>query len=141
MSKAVGIAALAGALSLSLAVAVSAQQAGGMSFFVTSVGPGKGADLGGLEGADRHCQTLAQAAGAGGRTWRAYLSTQGQGAVNARDRIGRGPNRETAEADPRMEKIRRALEVLHDESAGRAERIQEIFSLEYDPNWTRPQPR
>ena len=91
MSKAVGIVALAGALSLVLATAVSAQQAGGMSFFVTSAGSGKGADLGGLEGADRHCQTLAQAAGAGGRTWRAYLSTQGQGAVNARDRIGRGP--------------------------------------------------
>jgi hypothetical protein len=65
-----------------------------MSFFVTSVGLGKGADLGGLEGADRHCQQLAQAAGAGGRTWRAYLSTQaadGHPAVNARDRIGGGP--------------------------------------------------
>lgn len=67
-------------------------QSGGaadMSFFVTSVGSGKGADLGGIEGADRHCQTLAQ--GAGAKTWRAYLSTQGAGAVNARDRIGRGP--------------------------------------------------
>src|SRR3954468_7369785 len=62
-----------------------------MTFFVTSVGSGKGGDLGGLEGADRHCQTLAQGAGAGNKTWRAYLSTQGQGAVNARDRIGRGP--------------------------------------------------
>jgi hypothetical protein len=65
-----------------------------MTFFLTSTGPGKGADLGGLEGADRHCQALAQAAGAGGRTWRAYLSTQAVGstpAVNARDRIGRGP--------------------------------------------------
>lgn len=62
-----------------------------MSFFITSAGPGRGADLGGLAGADAHCQALAQAAGAGGRTWRAYLSTQGQGAVNARDRIGRGP--------------------------------------------------
>jgi hypothetical protein len=65
-----------------------------MSFFVTSVGLGKGADLGGLEGADRHCQQLAQAAGAGGRTWRAYLSTQAADrhpAVNARDRIGGGP--------------------------------------------------
>ena len=61
---------------------------------MTSNGPGKGADLGGLEGADRHCQTLAQGAGAGGKTWRAYLSTQAVGgaqAVNARDRIGRGP--------------------------------------------------
>jgi hypothetical protein len=65
-----------------------------MTFFITSTGPGKGADLGGLEGADRYCQALAQAAGAGGRTWRAYLSTQAVGgaqAVNARDRIGRGP--------------------------------------------------
>lgn len=65
--------------------------AGGMSFFVSSAGSGKGADLGGLEGADRICRTLAEAAGAGGRTWRAYLSTQGAGAVNARDRIGAGP--------------------------------------------------
>jgi hypothetical protein len=62
-----------------------------MTFLVTSVGSGNGADLGGLEGADRHCQTLAAAAGAGAKQWRAYLSTQGQGAVNARDRIGRGP--------------------------------------------------
>jgi hypothetical protein len=77
----------------------SAQQSAGpgtMTFFVTSVGPGKGADLGGLEGADRHCQSLAQAAGAGNRTWRAYLSTQGSALndpkfVHARDRIGPGP--------------------------------------------------
>ena len=77
-------------LALGLSAQVNAQQAN-MTFFVTSAGPGKGADLGGLEGADRHCQQLAQAAGAGGKTWRAYLSTQGAGAVNARDRIGRGP--------------------------------------------------
>jgi hypothetical protein len=70
--------------------AANAQQAN-MTFFVTSVGPGKGADLGGLAGADQHCQSLAQAAGAGGKTWHAYLSTQGDGAVNARDRIGKGP--------------------------------------------------
>jgi hypothetical protein len=62
-----------------------------MSFFITSAGPGKGADLGGLAGADRHCQELAAAAGAGAKTWRAYLSTQGNGAVNAKDRIGQGP--------------------------------------------------
>lgn len=62
-----------------------------MTFFVTSVGVGKGADLGGLEGADRHCQMLARGAGAGGKTWHAYLSTQGAGAVNAKDRIGKGP--------------------------------------------------
>jgi hypothetical protein len=65
-----------------------------MGFFVTSVGSGNGANLGGLAGADKHCQTLAAAAGAGGRTWRAYLSTAaaaGQPAVNAKDRIGAGP--------------------------------------------------
>jgi len=62
-----------------------------MSFFVTSANPGKGADLGGLAGADAHCQALAKAVGAGNRTWRAYLSTSGAGAVDARDRIGRGP--------------------------------------------------
>src|ERR1051325_11349630 len=66
-------------------------QSPNMTFFVTSNGPGKGADLGGLEGADRHCQTLAQGAGAGGKTWRAYLSTQAADAVNARDRIGQAP--------------------------------------------------
>src|SRR5256714_10947891 len=65
-----------------------------MSFFVTSAGLGNGADLGGLAGADRHCQTLAAAAGAGQHTWHAYLSTSGAGGgtpVSARDRIGRGP--------------------------------------------------
>lgn len=68
----------------------------GMGFFITSTNPGRGADLGGLAGADRHCQNLAQAAGAGHRTWRAYLSTQAPALnstdfVNARDRIGKGP--------------------------------------------------
>src|SRR6266700_7256122 len=84
-------------LSLGLAAGAYAQQAPqspDMTFFVTSAGPGKGADLGGLEGADRICQQLAQGAGAGAKTWHAYLSTQaagGQPAVNARDRIGNGP--------------------------------------------------
>lgn len=65
-----------------------------MTFFITSAGSGNGAALGGLSGADQHCQNLAKAAGAGNRTWRAYLSTSasgGQSAVNARDRIGKGP--------------------------------------------------
>lgn len=65
-----------------------------MSFFVTSANPGKGADFGGLAGADRYCQSLATSAGAGGRTWRAYLSNSamdGSPAVDARDRIGKGP--------------------------------------------------
>src|SRR5215472_2300875 len=62
-----------------------------MSFFVTSAGKGDGANLGGLAGADAHCQALAAAAGRGAATWHAYLSTQGPGAVSARDRIGAGP--------------------------------------------------
>jgi len=69
-----------------------AQQGGNqMSFFITSAGMGNGGNLGGLAGADKHCQTLAAAAGAGTRKWQAYLSTQGAGAINARDRIGKGP--------------------------------------------------
>jgi hypothetical protein len=73
---------------------VALGQQSSMTFFITSAGPGKGADLGGLAGADRHCQQLAQAVGAGNRTWRAYLSSSaggGSAAVNARDRIGHGP--------------------------------------------------
>jgi len=81
------------AILLAWSAGAQAQQAN-MSFFVTSTGGGKGADLGGLAGADARCQQLAQAAGAGAKTWHAYLSTQGatgQPAVNARDRIGNGP--------------------------------------------------
>ncbi|MDP5052637.1 MAG: hypothetical protein NWP69_02495 [Congregibacter sp.] len=62
-----------------------------MSFFLTSAGSGDGANLGGLKGADAICQNLAESAGGGNHTWRAYLSTQGENAVNARDRIGSGP--------------------------------------------------
>jgi hypothetical protein len=92
MVSRIRIALLAGvALTASAAVAGVWAQDGGMSFFVTSAGSGKGAELGGLEGADAHCQKLAEAAGTSGKTWRAYLSTQGDGAVNARDRIGKGP--------------------------------------------------
>src|SRR6202163_2813526 len=81
--------------SLGWASASQAQQ-NNMSFFVTSVGSGKGGDLGGLAGADAHCQQLAQAAGAGGKSWRAYLSsnanpTNPSATINARDRIGKGP--------------------------------------------------
>ena len=81
---------LTAGLALLCAAPAQAQQAN-MSFFVTSVGVGMGADLGGIAGGDKHCQDLAQAAGAGAKTWHAYLSTQGDGAVNARDRIGKGP--------------------------------------------------
>ena len=74
------------------AVPMCAQNAPGkMSFFITSEGPGNGAALGGLAGADHHCQRLASAVGAGNRTWRAYLSTSGGTAINARERIGKGP--------------------------------------------------
>ena len=84
---AVVLAALVGLVSSTPA----AQETPQMTFFVTSVGSGDGANLGGLGGADAHCQTLAAAAGRGDATWRAYLSTQGENAVNARDRIGTGP--------------------------------------------------
>jgi hypothetical protein len=79
---------------ISLLPAATAWAQRGMSFFVTSAGPGNGADLGGLAGADKHCQALAAAAGAGQKTWRAYLSATPAGgaqAVHARDRIGSGP--------------------------------------------------
>ena len=83
---------LAAALAATLALPAQAGDAK-MSFFVTSVGSGDGANLGGLEGADAHCQKLAEAAGNGAKTWRAYLSTQVEGkrGISARDRIGKGP--------------------------------------------------
>jgi hypothetical protein len=96
-TRTIGI-ALVGCAALALGACAGMQPgSNSMSFFITSVGSGKGADLGGLAGADGHCQSLAQAAGAGGKTWRAYLSTQATGgladpkAIHARDRIGAGP--------------------------------------------------
>jgi hypothetical protein len=95
MKNTIGVALAVLVLLLSLSwIASSQEPKSSMTFFITSVGSGKGADLGGLAGADKHCQTLAQAAGAGSRTWHAYLSTSaadGKPAVNARDRIGKGP--------------------------------------------------
>ena len=88
--KGVSLAVLIG----STFIVTQAQNQAQLSFFITSAGSGDGANLGGLAGADKHCQTLAAAAGAGNRTWRAYLSASASGnqpAVNARDRIGRGP--------------------------------------------------
>ena len=90
MNRRVWIMASVALFSLAAGGAVHAQQAE-TTFFITSAGSGKGGDLGGIAGADQHCQHLAQAAGISGKTWRAYLSTQGAGAVNARDRIGQGP--------------------------------------------------
>lgn len=94
------LAAAAAATALLAACATGPAGTGPMGFFVTSAGPGDGANLGGLAGADAHCQKLASAAGAGARTWRAYLSASGKFAsgstpavlsVHARDRIGNGP--------------------------------------------------
>jgi hypothetical protein len=91
-------------LLLLAAMPVQAQQKD-MTFFITSAGPGKGADLGGLAGADAHCQSLAKAAGAGDRQWRAYLSTN---SVNARDRIGKGPWK-----NAKGEEIAKSVDDLH----------------------------
>jgi hypothetical protein len=90
VSKTIAAVALVAALAAAPAVA----QDSNMSFFITSSGPGDGADLGGLAGADQHCEDLAYAQGFGDLTWRAYLSAVsmgGEAAVNARDRIGSGP--------------------------------------------------
>jgi hypothetical protein len=115
VSKAIRLAILAPAALLSLGLGAGAQaQESEMSFFITSVGPGNGADLGGLEGADAYCQQLADAAGAGDATWRAYLSTQeagGAAAENARDRIGEGPWQNAAGTV-----IAEDLETLHGEN-------------------------
>ncbi len=86
--------AVVASLALAGGAGLAQAQQADLGFFVTSTGSGKGADFGGLAGADAHCQKLAAAVGAGNRTWRAYLSTQASGsapAVNARDRIGKGP--------------------------------------------------
>lgn len=100
MSRRTRLFLFAGATVAVLTACATAPSSGPMGFFVTSVGSGKGGDLGGLAGADAHCQKLATAAGAGKRTWRAYLSlpgtfpsntSPGVASVNARDRIGKGP--------------------------------------------------
>jgi hypothetical protein len=101
------IASLVASFGLLVAVSLQAQQKD-MTFFITSAGPGKGADLGGLAGADAHCQALAKAAGAGNRQWRAYLSTN---STNARDRIGKGPWK-----NAKGEEIARDVEDLHKNS-------------------------
>ena len=108
--KAIGV--VASAVLLALGASAGAQmKASEMTFFITSAGSGKGADLGGLTGADKLCQSLADAAGAGKRVWRAYLSQTASGstpAVNARDRIGKGP---WHNAEGRL--IARNVEELH----------------------------
>jgi hypothetical protein len=124
------------ALLLGLGAGAQAQESE-MSFFITSVGPGNGADLGGLEGADAYCQQLGDAAGAGGKTWRAYLSTQEAGGVaaeNARDRIGEGPWQNAAGVV-----VAEDLEVLHgdnnlDKSTALNERGEQVNGRGDSPN-------
>jgi hypothetical protein len=94
------------AVALALLCGNAFAQSKDMSFFVTSAGPGKGADLGGLKGADQHCQALAKAAGAGNKTWRAYLSESPS--THARDRIGKGPWR-----NAKGEVVAKDLDDLH----------------------------
>ena len=92
MKKGVRLSLVAGTvLAASIVGVVYAQQQSNMTFFVTSKNLGNGGNLGGITGADQFCQNLARSVGAGNKTWHAYLSTQGMGAVNARDRIGKGP--------------------------------------------------
>lgn len=109
-----------------------------MTFFVTSKGPGKGGDLGGLSGADAHCQALAQAEGAGDHTWRAYLSTSagdGQPAVNARDRIGKGPwyNAEGLLVAATLDELHSDKNRINKETAV-TERLDPVNGVGDDPN-------
>src|SRR5436305_12785049 len=114
-------------------------QAPEMTFFVTGAGPGKGADLGGLEGADQYCLTLAQRHGAGGKPWHAYLSTQeanGKPAVNARDRIGKGPWQNF-----KGEVVATSVDDLHSDNNklsqdnSLTERGQKVSGFGMTPNW------
>jgi hypothetical protein len=127
---------------IALGVAAQAQQgpqAPNTTFFVTSAGPGKGADLGGLAGADAHCQQLAATVGAGNKTWRAYLSTnqnnQG-GAINARDRIGKGPwqNSKGVVIAKDVDDLHGPNNNLSQETA-LTERGQMISGVGSSPNW------
>ena len=114
-------------------------QAPNMTFFVTSAGPGKGGDLGGLAGADAHCQTLANTAGAGNKAWRAYLSSPETAAakgVNARDRIGKGPwqNAKGEAIAASVEDLHSANNKLSAESS-LTERGTRIAGIGYTPNY------
>jgi hypothetical protein len=134
---------LAAAALFSLGAGASAQQptpqAPNMSFFVTSVGSGKGADLGGIAGADAHCQQLATAVGAGNKTWHAYLSSTANapgGPINARDRIGRGPwqNAKGVVVAKDVDDLHSANNNLNKETS-LTERGQMVAYAGLDPNW------
>jgi hypothetical protein len=135
MTKKLGLSLAAAVAMLAVALPGAAAQDNPMSFFVTSAGPGKGGDLGGLEGADAHCQALAEAAGAGGKTWRAYLSTSGEGAVNARDRIGSGPwvNAKGVEIAANVDELHAETNKINKETA-LDERGQPVKGRGDDPN-------
>jgi len=140
MNTATRLSILASAALISLggsALAQQAPQAPNMTFFVTSVGSGKGADLGGLDGADAHCQRLGTAAGAGSKVWRAYLSTNaGAGSINARDRIGKGPWQNF-----KGDVIAKDAEELHSDNAKMSgdtsltERGTKVSGFGMTPNW------
>src|SRR6516165_8896443 len=142
MNTTLKLSLLAAAALLSLSVGASAQQipqAPNTTFFVTSAGPGKGADLGGLAGADAHCQRLATTVGAGNKTWHAYLSSNsapGTTPVNARDRIGKGPWQNF-----KGEVVAQNVDDLHSAnnrlgaSTSLTERGATIAGFGYTPNW------
>jgi hypothetical protein len=132
---------LAAAALLALGAGAGAQgipQAPDMTFFVTSAGSGKGADLGGLAGADAHCQQLATTVGAGNKTWHAYLSsaTNAQGTVNARDRIGKGPwqNSKGVVIAKDVDDLHGASNNLNKDTA-LTERGQVVAYAGVNPNW------
>jgi hypothetical protein len=119
------VCAVCAAASLAGSFLALAAQRQPISFFVTSVGMGRGGNLGGLAGADTHCQRLAEAAGAGNKTWHAYLSTQARGgepAINARDRIGTGPWYNSKGAE-----ISKDLAELHGDTIGQARLGSNLF--------------
>src|SRR5256885_15956649 len=142
MKTATRMSVLASAAMLSLGASGVAQaqvppQSPNMTFFVTSVGLGKGADLGGITGADEHCQRLGTAAGAGDKTWRAYLSTNAAaGSINARDRIGRGPW-----VNVKSEQVAKDVDELHSDNnklsqdTSLTERGQKVSGFGMTPNW------
>jgi hypothetical protein len=143
MTNTLRLSMLAAAALVSLGASAQAQQqvpqSPNITFFVTSVGSGKGADLGGLAGADAHCQQLAAAVGAGSKTWRAYLSTSANaqgGPVNARDRIGKGPwqNSKGTVIAKDVDDLHGAGSSLNKETA-LTERGQMIAGFGMTPNW------
>ena len=120
MMRIAGAAAFAASVVLMSFGGVASAQESAMTFFVASAGPGKGADLGGLEGADKLCQTLAEKAGAGGKTWRAYLSTQEAGGVAA---VQIGAFSSQALADSEWTK---AVAVAPGAAAGKGKKVETV---------------